>query len=145
MRHTYVDTSALVKLVRSEPETCALEAWIASTATGFVASAITETELLRAALGETEEDWQRANRVLAGIDLVGATPGILRSAGGLLPARLRSLDAIHLATALELRDSVDAVLTYDKRMAEAARMQGFAVVSPGAALQAPSPLPTGLD
>jgi predicted nucleic acid-binding protein len=55
---------------------------------------------------------------------------VLDDAGSMQPEALRSLDAIHLATALLLGDAVGVVVTYDERMAEAARSLGFTVASP---------------
>ena len=69
-------------------------------------------------------------RALGGFDLVRANDRILRRAGTLLPLEVRSLDAIHLATAAELMTDVRELVTYDTRMAVAARAMGFKVSSP---------------
>jgi len=71
-----------------------------------------------------------ARRVLAGVALVGLTPAILQRAADLEPPGLRSLDAIHVATALELGRGLLALVTYDLRMFEAAGSLGVPVVAP---------------
>lgn len=68
--------------------------------------------------------------VLAHLDLVRVNDRVLGVAGLLRPAHLRSLDAIHLATALELRPELSAVVAYDARLAAAARELGFRVIQP---------------
>jgi predicted nucleic acid-binding protein len=74
----------------------------------------------------------QARAVLASLDLISLDDHLLEVAATLDPSILRTLDAIHLATALSLGDSLDKVITYDKRMAEAAQYLGLAVVSPQA-------------
>ena len=64
------------------------------------------------------------------VEVIGIDDVVVESAGRLADPLLRSLDAIHLATALLIRKDVDALLTYDERLAEAARAHGLAVASP---------------
>lgn len=64
------------------------------------------------------------------VELVAITDGILDVAGILEPRVLRTLDAIHLATALALGDDLDVLVTYDTRMAEGARLLGLEAASP---------------
>lgn len=64
------------------------------------------------------------------VEVIGIDDVVVESAGRLADPLLRSLDAIHLATALLIREDVDALLTYDERLAEAARAHGLAVASP---------------
>ena len=71
-----------------------------------------------------------ARRSLLRIDLVRVNDRILEIAGTMLPQTLRSLDAIHLATALRLADDLTELVTYDDRMADTARDMGFRVVAP---------------
>lgn len=74
-----------------------------------------------------------AERFLAAdVDIMEITPPVLADAATVPPPRLRTLDALHLATALDLRESVDVVLTYDKLLAEASRAAGLPVACPGA-------------
>ena len=71
-----------------------------------------------------------ARRVLDAVILVEATPAIFDAAGRLTPIELRSLDAIHLATALDLGDDLDALLAYDERLIDAATAHGIPTISP---------------
>jgi uncharacterized protein len=68
--------------------------------------------------------------VLAGIELIELDDPIARAAGEMHPASLRSLDAIHLASALALGDELAAFVTYDARLADAARSAGLPVIAP---------------
>ncbi len=131
----YADTSAVAKLFIAEKESPGLRKWLMAQPTPqLVSSALLGVELFRllglarpAALGDAE-------RFLgADIDIVEITPPILTDAARAAPPRLRTLDAIHLATALDLGPTVGIMLTYDKLLAEAARAAGMATFSPGAA------------
>jgi predicted nucleic acid-binding protein len=126
----YVDTSALVKLIVAEAESSELLAYLRNRPTR-IASAIAIVELGRALGRRPGVDAARAFQLLDRLVLVEADRRILEHAASLAPAELRSLDAIHLATAIEVRDSIDAVVTYDDRLAAAARGHGFAQVAPG--------------
>lgn len=125
----YLDASAIVKLVRREPETAALAEEVLADPE-CVSSAIAWTEVVRAAR-RAGTSMDRATAVLGGIGLVPVDDGIIRGAGELAPATLRSLDAIHLATALSLRDDLAAVLAYGARLIAAARRLDLPVRSPG--------------
>jgi len=126
----YLDSSAIVKLVAREPETPALvEAVRADPA--VVSSALAWTEVVRA-VRRARGRVARAQQVLDGIALVPLDEGTLRAAGDLAPAGLRTLDAIHLATALSLGEDVTGLVTYDERLAEAAAAVGIDVIAPGA-------------
>jgi predicted nucleic acid-binding protein len=127
----YFDTSALVKLVVLEPESDALLAWATTAERVPVASDLTRTELLRAVRQADPTLALRAREVLGSLTLLAVTSAILNTAGRLEPAALRSLDAIHLASALDLGDDLDAVVTYDVRMADACRALGLSVTHPG--------------
>jgi hypothetical protein len=127
----YVDTSALLKLVAREDETAALEADLAAR-DGLLASRLAVLECRRAARRTANKRvLHTVEQVLEAIYLVDLTPAILDRAALLDPPLLRSLDAIHLATALSIDEPDLDVITYDRRLAEAARAHGLAVVEPG--------------
>lgn len=128
-RATYLDSSAIVKLVVREQESSALRAYLRRRGP-HVSSALARTEVLRVMLPLGAPAWKRAHDVLGRIELVRIGPQILSDAGTLLPADLRSLDAIHLATALLLGRSLRTVVVYDTRMARAARALGLPVANP---------------
>ena len=125
----YLDSSAIVKLVAREPETPALvEAVRADPA--VVSSALAWTEVIRA-VRRARGRLDRARQVLQGIALAPVDVAILREAADLSPAGLRTLDAIHVATALTLAEDLAALVTYDGRLAEPATDAGIAVSAPG--------------
>jgi uncharacterized protein len=126
----YLDTSAFVKLVIPEPETVALVAALTAKAR-LVASEILEVETLRAARRAMGKDGTTAARAqLAGVRLLALTDQIRRRACELEPATLRSLGAIHIATALDLGERLACVYAYDTRMASAASEAGLSVCAP---------------
>jgi predicted nucleic acid-binding protein len=125
----YVDSSAIVKLAVREAESAALRQYLRRRRP-LVSSALSRAEVLRALLPAGEEAVARGRSVLRRFDLVRLNDRVLNAAGLLLPAGLRTLDAIHLATARQLGDEVRALVTYDGRMAEAARQLDYRVVSP---------------
>lgn len=127
---TYVDTSALVKLVVAEASTSALRRWLAAERRDPVASELARTELMRAVRRAAPQRAVRARAVLDGLMLVAVTPSILDQAGRIEPSSVRSLDAIHLATALALGDDLGVLVTYDERLGAAAEANGLAVASP---------------
>ena len=128
----YLDASALVKLVVAEPETGALREEIARWPER-ASSAVSEVEVLRAVRRVTDErePVRRAEEVLAALFLLEVDAPIRRLAGELDPGALRSLDALHLATALALGPDLGAFATYDLRLVDAARRHGLDVVRPG--------------
>ena len=117
----YLDTSAFVKLVREERATPDLEAFLRqrSPAT-LVSSALLVVETRRAVLGQAPDLLARADLLLTRIDQVGITRAVLEAASRLPDPALRSLDAVHLATALQLHRELEALVTYDSRLAAAA-------------------------
>jgi predicted nucleic acid-binding protein len=125
----YLDSSAIVKLVVREPESAALRRYL-QRRRPVVASALARAEVLRALLPAGEEAVARGRRVLGSLDLLRVNDRVLDAAGLLRPPALRSLDAIHLATARQLGAELRALVTYDDRMAEAAAGLGFRVVHP---------------
>lgn len=126
----YVDTSALVKLVVAESETAALRSWLADDDRELVACDLVRTELIRAVRRSVPDRVLQARAVLDAIILVEASTGVFEEAGRLEPSVLRSLDAIHLAAALDLGDELEGLVTYDDRLASAAESNGVTVVSP---------------
>jgi predicted nucleic acid-binding protein len=126
----YLDTSALVKLVVAEPETGALRAWLGEADRVPVACDLARTELLRAVRRVAPDRAPQARTVLDSITLTEVTTSLFEGAGRLGPAALRGLDAIHLAAALDLGDDLDALVTYDDRLADAAQLNGIPVTAP---------------
>lgn len=118
----------MVKLVVAEKESTALRRFL-RTRPERVSAALTRTELLRACLGEAASVRQRARHLLGALDVVPLTDVVLDLAGELSPSGLRSLDAIHLAAATLV--GAECVVTYDRRMAAAARELGLQVDAPG--------------
>jgi hypothetical protein len=129
MRAAYLDSSAVVKLVVAEPESAALRQYVRRRRP-LVSSALARTEVLRALLSFGEVALSRGRRVLRTIELMRVNDRVFEAAGTLLPAEVRSLDAIHLATAQQLGDDLGVVVTYDVRMADAAAKLGFKTRSP---------------
>ncbi len=128
----YLDTSALVKLVVAEPETASLLTWLRLDERGPTSSELARTELLRAVRRVAPERMLQARAVLDAVVLLEVTTPVLEHAGELAPAALRSLDALHLAAALALGDDLEAVVTYDDRLGDAASAHGLRVLSPAA-------------
>ena len=126
----YIDTSALAKLVIAEPESDALQAWFAQADRDPVSCDLARTELLRAVRRTNPTQVVRAREVLDSVTLIDVTTSMFEHAGLLDPTLLRTLDAIHIAAALVLGDDLDAIVTYDERLAHAATTNGIAVVNP---------------
>ncbi|MBF0815700.1 type II toxin-antitoxin system VapC family toxin [Microbacterium paludicola] len=127
----YLDTSALVKLARREAESDALLAWGRSQDDRtLISSDLARTELMRSLRRADPDATPQARLVLDSLALIALTPQILDAAGRLDPVSLRSLDAIHLAAALAVGDELDGIVTYDARLADAARSVGVAVIAP---------------
>ena len=126
---TYLDSSALAKLVIDEPETDALRRTL-RTATRPVTSDLARTELMRSFRRHAEDRMVIARLVLDSVSIMSMPASTFDAAGRLDPANLRSLDALHLAAALELGDDLDGFITYDRRLAEAATALGLPVTSP---------------
>ncbi|MEQ8857917.1 MAG: type II toxin-antitoxin system VapC family toxin [Pseudomonadales bacterium] len=127
---TYVDSSAIVKLAVRETESAALKSYLRRRKP-LVCSALARTEVIRALLPLGDEAIRRGRTVLSRFELVRLGQRVLDHAGSLRPNRLRSLDAIHLATADLLGDRGQTlIVTYDRRMADAAGDLGWRVASP---------------
>jgi uncharacterized protein len=127
----YLDSAAVVKLVHAEPETPALRCWLDERAeTGWISSVLTEIEAFRVLARYAADAVVRLPAVLDQIDLIGLDPPIRILAQTVRPATVRSLDAIHLGTALHVRRTLTSFVTYDKRLLDAARMAGLPAESP---------------
>jgi hypothetical protein len=128
-RATYVDSSALVKLAIREPESAVLRRYLGRHRP-LVSSALARTEVARALLPLGPDAVRRGREVLARVDLLRVNDRVLDAAGLLPPADLRSLDAIHLASAEQLGSDLRGFVTYDARLAAAATGRGFRVIQP---------------
>lgn len=128
MSRWYLDTSAALKLLIEEPESGVLAEMVDRAGPELVACMLLETELRRAAQRIGELAQENVTAFLDGVNLYEVPPSLFREAGLLPGAGLRSLDAIHLAAAIRL--GADRVLTYDSRMAVAARDLGLVVLAP---------------
>jgi len=128
----YLDSSALVKLVLPEAESAALQESLADWP-AHVTSELASVEVLRAvrrvAVDAALEE--RAEEVVASVHLVKIDNEVLGQAARLEPRTLRSLDALHLATALSLGSDLGAIAVYDGPLARAAAECGIKVVAPG--------------
>jgi uncharacterized protein len=128
----YLDSSAIVKLVQHETETEGLRRYLRDHhGDERVSSDLARVEVVRSVLGGGPNAVAHARRQIARLHLVSLHLDLLERAAMLAPGSLlRSLDAIHLATAQLMGADLRAVLTYDMRMIEAADALGLAVASP---------------
>ena len=127
----YLDSSALVKLALTEPESAALASWLADRADqDLVSSALHRTEVLRAIWRAEPGALPRGQRIIRRIGRVALSHDILDNAATLPPARLGTAGAIHLASALAIRRDLVSFVTYDKPLLDAARDAGLPVDSP---------------
>lgn len=131
MTVAYVDASALVKLMRREPETDALIEALHGWAVR-VASEVVVVELCCTARRLGGKDLlKRAEAIVDGLDLLSLSVAVReRAARTAFSPSLRALDAIHLATALELGDDLDALVAYDRDLCHAASARGLVVHAP---------------
>jgi len=127
----YLDSSALVKLVITERESPFLEAEILERS-GLISSWLAAAELRRAVRRTGRQSLvSRLDDLLGAVYFIELTQALLETAGELDPRELRTLDAIHLATALSVEEASLEFVTYDRRLAAAARQNGLHVLSPG--------------
>ena len=131
MSRWYIDTSAAAKLVITEDESDALAHELDQQMPDLVACYLLETELRRIVHRVEDLTNESVTGLLDRIDLYEVPPSLFRAAGLLHGANVRSLDAIHVAASVQI--GVDALLTYDPRMATAARAVGLPVVAPAPA------------
>jgi uncharacterized protein len=127
----YLDSAAVVKLAHAEAESPALRAWLNDRAeTAWVSSVLMEIEAFRALARYAPEAVTRLHPVLDQIDLMDLSPRVRILAQTVRPVAVRSLDAIHVATALTIRSSLNSFVTYDKRLFDAATTVGLPAESP---------------
>lgn len=132
----YADSSALVKLVRDEPESAALRSYLAGA--DLVSCELVLTEVPRAVHRAASDDrrlpldslLRRANELLDALGLIPVDRAVLIGAGAIAEPALRALDAIHIVAAVGI-DAFDAFVTYDERQAAAARLAGLRTTAPG--------------
>lgn len=132
----YLDASALVKLVRDEPESAALRAFLVGA--DLVSSSLVLAEVPRAVRRAAADDpglpeellLRRSGELLSAIALVPVEDALLAVAGAIREPRLRALDAIHVAAAADIAP-IDAFVSYDARQSAAARLAGLRTVAPG--------------
>jgi predicted nucleic acid-binding protein len=120
-----------VKLVQAEEESAALYSYLHGRKR--LSCTLAFVEVLRAVRERTDEVQTNTRAVLSAIDLIEVDLALFESAIVLDPPILRTLDAIHVAAALLVGDELDDVITYDERMADAARIAGLHVETPGRA------------
>ena len=127
----YLDSAAVVKLVHAEAQSAALRSWLDQRAeTGWISSVLTEIESFRALARYAPNAVSRLPAVLDLIELIGLDPPVRILAQTVRPATVRSLDAIHLGTALHARKALTSFVTYDKRLLDAAMAAGLPADSP---------------
>lgn len=128
----YLDSSALVKLAITEPETQALSTWLGERDDEVcISSDLARVEVLRAVLRRQPAALPQAQQVIARLLKLRLTRAVLGEAAALHPVQLHSLDAIHIASALRLRARLTSMVCYDERLGEAARVAGLTVDAPG--------------
>lgn len=124
----YLDTSAFLKMVWEEPESAALQEFIGDQS--GISSVLLGVEARRGTLREAPKLMPRTDLLLGDLVMIEISDAVIESAGRLPDQTLRSLDAIHLATALLIRDDIDALLSYDDRLLAAAAAHGLPAASP---------------
>jgi predicted nucleic acid-binding protein len=133
----YADASALVKLVRAEPETAALHTFLAGA--DLVSCELVLTEIPRAVRRAAARDpelplqalIERCGELLDAVALLPLDRPLLAAAGAFSEPALRALDAIHVAAAVDM-SPIDAFISYDQRQSAAARLAGLRTVTPQA-------------
>jgi predicted nucleic acid-binding protein len=125
----YVDSSALVKLVIPEPESAALRAELARWER-HVSSALVRVEVVRACARVDARARDIAEEVVRALDLITVDDDLLDRAARVDPSALRSLDAIHVASALLVSDALGVVIAYDERLAQAMAAVGLPTAAP---------------
>ena len=131
----YLDTSAMAKLIVEEAESSALIDWIeARSDEPFVTSALSRVELMRTASRDgTPGMVERALHLLDGFDVLPITDQVIAFAETIGPTTLRSLDAIHLSSAAQIRSELTAFVAYDVRLLEGCRSIGLPTKAPTSA------------
>jgi hypothetical protein len=129
----YLDSSALLKLIFDEPESAALAAWLVERPEAPVASSeLAKVEVLRICRRVQPSAVPTARELLSGLDLVPLSGSVVDVAAELEGETLRSLDALHLASALAVRTALEAFVAYDTRLQSGAVAAGLPTTTPGA-------------
>lgn len=129
----YVDASAFLKLVARERHSGPMRRWAEANDGSLISSDLTRTEALRTARRHSQNGLAETRIRLEVLTTLSMTAEVFDRAAELDPQILRTLDALHLASALTLGEELEGIVTYDRRMAEAAALHGVRVISPGAA------------
>ena len=125
----YIDSSAIIKLIKPEPETKTL---LQQLPPSITTSQISRVEVIRTINLNFAELLEDAYDILLDIPMIAVDHSVLLGAEN-LPAfiKLRALDSIHMATAFSMKSEIEGVVTYDKEMVKAASALGFKTMSPG--------------
>jgi predicted nucleic acid-binding protein len=127
----YLDSAAVVKLVHAEAESQALRGWLGDhSSLSWVSSVLVEVETVRALARHAPAAVSRLPQVLDLMVLVEISSEVRALAQTVTPPAVRTLDAIHLATALRLGEQLTSLVTYDRRLADAAMAAGLTVDRP---------------
>ena len=127
----YLDSAAVVKLVHAEAGSRALRDWLGDRSSlGWVSSVLVEVETVRALARYAPAAIGRLPLIFDLMLLVGISPEVRALAQRVMPSAVRTLDAIHLATAVRISDQLTSFVTYDRRLAGAATAAGLTVDSP---------------
>jgi len=126
----YLDTTAATKLVVVEKGSTALRRWLTDREERIFSSDLLRTELLRATRRSAPEHMVQARAVLDSLILVMLSTAVCERAAQLEPDMMRSLDALHLAAALEIGDELEGLVTYDQRLADGAASLGVNSITP---------------
>ena len=127
----YLDASAAAKLVLAEDDSEAMKEWFETTDAAIFSSDLLRTELLRSIRRHAPAQLSQGRAVLESITLIALSRNVYEAAAALGPPVLRSLDALHLASAIDVGgNDLKAIITYDLRMIEAARSLGIEIIAP---------------
>ena len=127
----YLDASAAAKLVLAEDDSEAMKEWFETTDAVIFSSDLLRTELLRSIRRHAPAQLSQGRAVLESITLIALSRNVYEAAAALGPPVLRSLDALHLASAIDVGgNDLKAIITYDLRMIEAARSLGIEIIAP---------------
>jgi uncharacterized protein len=130
----YLDSSALLKLLFEESESAALAQWVSEQAgTPMVTSELAKVEVVRAARRLDADVVPAARVLMSQLDLIPLNSGLLEQAADVGEPLLRTLDAIHLASALSIQADLTAFLAYDIRLVAAAKAAGIESTWPSSA------------
>lgn len=128
----YLDSSALLKLVHQERESDLLEQWLSQDLTmPMVSSQLARIEVIRATRRLNADALPEAVALLDSLDLIPISTDIVERASLIGDSTLRSLDAIHLASALAIQHELTSFVAYDARLAQAATAAGLVTDQPG--------------